>query len=100
MRSKRAATSSRSFWSWRGAIGRVKLNPELTPHSCRHTWASWHYAPHKDLLLLKQDGGWSSVALVERYAHLLPAGQESPINEFLGLCDRGVTEASAMPRSA
>ena len=82
------------------AIGRVKLNPELTQHSRRHTWASWHYALHKDLLLLKQAGGWSSVALVERYAHLLPAGQESAIKDFLHLCDRGVIEASVIPRSA
>jgi len=52
------------------------------------------------LLLLKQAGGWSSVALLERYAHLLPAGQESAIKDFLHLCDRGVIEASVIPRSA
>jgi integrase len=71
--------------AWKGAIRRSGLNPEFTPHTCRHTWASWHYALHRDLLRLKEEGGWSSVTLVERYAHLLPAGQESAIREFLGL---------------
>jgi integrase len=70
--------------AWKGAIRRAGLNPEFTPHTCRHTWASWHYALHRDLLLLKQEGGWSSVTLVERYAHLLPAGHEGAIREFLG----------------
>lgn len=70
--------------AWRGAIRRAGLDPELTPHDLRHTWATWHYALHKDLLALKEAGGWSSVALVERYAHLMPAGQESAIRHLLG----------------
>jgi integrase len=70
--------------AWKGTIRRAGLDPELTPHDLRHTWASWHYALNRDLLALKQEGGWSSVALVERYAHLLPAGQEGAIREFLG----------------
>lgn len=45
----------------------------ISPHSLRHTWASWHYAMHRDLLLLRFEGDWSSVKLVERYAHLAPA---------------------------
>ena len=50
--------------AWHGAIRRAGLNPELTPHDLRHTWASWHYALNRDLLALKQEGGWSSVLLV------------------------------------
>lgn len=70
---------------WRGAVRRAELNPNLTPHCLRHTWATWHYALKCDLLRLKQDGGWGSVALVDRYAHLMPAGHEAAIREFLGL---------------
>lgn len=44
----------------------------FTPHDLRHTWATWHYALHRDLLLLKVEGGWQSITLVERYAHLMP----------------------------
>jgi integrase len=69
---------------WKGAIRRAGLDPALTPHDCRHTWASWHYAINRDLLALKIEGGWSSVALVERYAHLLPAGHDAAIRGFLG----------------
>jgi len=69
---------------WYGALRRAALDPELTPHDLRHTWASWHYALNHDLLALKIEGGWSSVALVERYAHLLPAGHVEAIRGFLG----------------
>jgi integrase len=54
------------------AVRRAGLDAEITPHDLRHTWASWHYAAHRDLLRLKHDGGWASVAMVERYAHLMP----------------------------
>ncbi len=56
-----------------------------TPHDLRHTWASWHHAVHRDLLLLKQDGGWSSVTLVERYAHLIPEGHVDGIRRVWGI---------------
>src|SRR5262249_28082537 len=67
---------------WAGALRRAGLDPQLTQHDLRHTWASWHYALHRDLLRLKQDGCWSSVELVERYAHLMPEGQEAAITRF------------------
>lgn len=70
--------------AWKGAIMRAELPTALTPHDLRHTWASWHYALNRDLLLLQHEGAWSSVVLVERYAHLLPAGQEAAIGAFLG----------------
>jgi integrase len=83
--------------AWRGALKRAGLNPSFTPHDLRHTWATWHYALHRDLLLLKVEGGWSSVTLVERYAHLMPAGQETAIRNFWHLHDTGIAgkEASA-----
>lgn len=46
--------------------------PEITPHGLRHTWASWHYCIHKDIMRLQYDGGWSTVAMVSRYAKLMP----------------------------
>lgn len=41
----------------------------VTPHTCRHTWASWHYAPNRDLTALMRLGGWKTVSMVMRYAH-------------------------------
>ena len=42
----------------------------FTPHCCRHTWATWHYAKNHDLLALQRLGGWKSLAMVTRYAHV------------------------------
>ena len=58
--------------------------PVLTPHHARHTYASWHYALHRDLLLLKHDGGWQTASQVERYAHLVPSRLVPEIRAFLG----------------
>ena len=68
---------------WAGAVARADLDLELIPHDLRHTWATWHYALHKDLIRLQQEGGWSTVTLVTRYAHLMPQGQEDATRRFL-----------------
>lgn len=69
---------------WHTAVADGKISKPVTPHSCRHTWASWHYATHRDLLLLKRDGDWSTVGLVERYAHLVPATMAPAILAWRG----------------
>lgn len=46
--------------------------PEHTPHDCRHTWASWHYCVNRDLLGLREAGGWDTTQMVERYAKRMP----------------------------
>jgi integrase len=48
-----------------------KFDPSITPHGLRHTWATWFYAITKDPFLLRNEGGWSTIAMVERYAHLM-----------------------------
>lgn len=58
---------------WSGALRRAGL-AGFTPHDLRHTWATWHYAVHRDPLALRDAGGWSSLTQVERYAHLAPPG--------------------------
>ncbi len=94
---RRGAYGGQIKKGWYGAIRRAGLDPELSPHDLRHTWASWYYALNRDLLALKIEGGWSSVALVERYAHLLPAANDA-IRSFLhsGTCHpAGTAPASA-----
>ena len=39
-------------------------------HDLRHTWASWLVMNRVDLLTVKELGGWKSLAMVQRYAHL------------------------------
>jgi integrase len=71
--------------TWNRARARIGLSRELTPHSTRHSWATWHYALYRDPLKLKIEGGWHSLDLVARYAHLMPGGHIGAINDFLGL---------------
>jgi integrase len=51
-----------------GACRRAGIE-DFTPHCCRHTWATWHYQANRDLDLLQRDGGWKTLAMVQRYTH-------------------------------
>lgn len=57
--------------------------PEVTPHDLRHTWATWHYCVHKDLIRLKDDGGWSTITMVTRYAKKMPDAYRAEIMAWL-----------------
>jgi integrase len=70
--------------AWRTACRKAGI-VGFTPHHLRHTWASWHYLLHRDLLRLKADGGWASTLLVERYAHIMPSGHEKDILGLWGI---------------
>lgn len=55
--------------AFRGACTRAKIK-DFRPHDCRHTWATWHYAENRDLNALMTLGGWKTVSMVFRYAHV------------------------------
>lgn len=42
-------------------------------HDFRHTWASWHAQNGTPLMVLKDLGGWETIEMVQRYAHLSPS---------------------------
>ncbi|MDT8322306.1 MAG: tyrosine-type recombinase/integrase [Xanthomonadales bacterium] len=44
----------------------------VTWHTLRHTWASWHAQAGTPMQVLMELGGWSSMQMVLRYAHLAP----------------------------
>lgn len=46
--------------------------PWVTFHTLRHTWASWHVQAGTPLAVMKELGGWHSMDMVMRYAHLAP----------------------------
>jgi integrase len=46
--------------------------PDHSPHEARHTWATWHHCIYKNLLLLRDEGGWETTQVVERYAKTMP----------------------------
>lgn len=74
------------------------FRPDHTPHSCRHTFATWHYAVHRDLLLLARDVGWASTTMAERYAHIMPEGYQTRIRRFWGLRETGTNLAQSKRR--
>jgi integrase len=60
----------------------VGIKRKVSLHVIRHSWASWHYAVHKDLKRLKEDGAWESLEMADRYSHLAPAGMVPEILAF------------------
>ena len=62
-------------------------------HDTRRTFASRLAMAGVDLLTLKELGGWKTLSMVQRYAHLSPGHQRQAI-------ERLVTRQAAVPRSA
>ena len=59
-------------------------------HDCRHTWATWHYAEHHDLVALQKLGGWKTPAMVMRYAHANVESYRDGINALPSLGAKSV----------
>lgn len=57
--------------AWRKALARAGITG-FRWHDLRHTWASWHVQAGTPLQRLMEMGGWSSLDMVLRYAHLEP----------------------------
>jgi integrase len=68
--------------AFRGACWRAGI-ADFSPHDCRHTWATWHYAANRDLIALMKLGGWKSERMVLRYAHVNVAQLAPSINAGL-----------------
>ncbi len=56
---------------WYRALKRANIE-NFTWHGLRHTWASRHVMAGTPLEVLQKLGGWSSLQIVMRYAHLAP----------------------------
>jgi integrase len=55
--------------AWYQALQRAGIE-NFRWHDLRHTWASWHVQNGTLLHVLQELGGWESVEMVRRYAHL------------------------------
>jgi len=94
--------------SWRAAVEKAGL-VDFRWHDLRHTWASWHVQAGTPLYALQEMGGWSSVEMVRRYAHLAAEHlvdyaenitREAPACQGTNLAQRGVTERREVALSA
>ncbi|EOV0999185.1 site-specific integrase, partial [Edwardsiella piscicida] len=57
--------------AWRSALRRAGIE-NFRFHDLRHTWASWLIQAGVPLSALQEMGGWESIEMVRRYAHLAP----------------------------
>lgn len=57
--------------TWRAACLKLGLQG-VTFHSMRHSWASWQVQSGTPLKMVQEMGGWASLEMVMRYAHLNP----------------------------
>ncbi|MGD7244786.1 tyrosine-type recombinase/integrase [Ralstonia pseudosolanacearum] len=55
--------------AWKKAQKRAGIR-DFRWHDLRHTWASWHVQRGTPLQVLKELGGWETMEMVQRYAHL------------------------------
>lgn len=55
--------------AWYKAVKRAGIGA-FRVHDIRHAWASFHVQGGTPLTILQELGGWSSPAMVQRYAHL------------------------------
>ena len=55
--------------AWYQALVRAGIE-DFRCHDLRHTWASWHVQQGTPLFALQEMGGWKSMSMVRRYAHL------------------------------
>jgi integrase len=65
----RAASGGSIKTAFRAACRRAGIT-DFTPHDCRHTFASWHYAANRNLAALMEIGGWNSERMLLRYTHV------------------------------
>jgi integrase len=55
---------------------------DVTPHTLRHTFASRLAMAGVDLRTLQELGGWQTLAMVERYAHLAPSHKAKAVEKI------------------
>lgn len=78
--------------------GKPKWRSDVTPHTCRHTWASWHYAAHRDIRMLMDLGGWKELSMVQRYTHVNVSNHAPSIDALPALGDNWGTGEQPGPK--
>lgn len=76
--------------AWRQALKRAGIE-NFRVHDLRHTWASWHVQNGTPLPVLQKLGGWKTLSMVMKYAHL----GNSHVAEYADNAFRGRVSAEA-----
>ena len=72
---------------WKNALEKAGIS-DFRWHDLRHTWASWLVQSGVPLSALQEMGGWESVEMVRRYAHLSAEHLQThaEVLDGIGLC--------------
>ncbi|WP_230677295.1 site-specific integrase [Pluralibacter gergoviae] len=76
--------------AWKGALRRAGIS-NFRFHDLRHTWASWLVQSGVSLLALKEMGGWETLEMVQRYAHLSAGHLNEHASKIDAILSRNVT---------
>lgn len=79
--------------SWGKALKRAGIE-DFRWHDLRHTWASWHAQAGTPLNVLQELGGWESVEMVRKYAHLAPDHLKQYVGNVGGFMEKDDTNTS------
>lgn len=58
--------------AFKAAVERAELPGQVSPHTLRHTWATWYYAATRDYGGLLDLGGWRTANMAQRYRKIAP----------------------------
>lgn len=78
--------------AWRKALKRAGIE-NFRVHDLRHTWASWHVQAGTPIPVLQKLGGWKTLSMVMKYAHL---GQSHIAEHADNICRPKVVKESAV----
>lgn len=79
--------------AWNGALKRAGIS-NFRFHDLRHTWASWLVQSGVSLLALKEMGGWETLEMVQRYAHLSTGHLTEHASKIDAIIGRNVTNTA------
>ncbi len=80
--------------AWKTALKNAGIE-NFRFHDLRHTWASWLVQSGVPLSVLQEMGGWETIDMVRRYAHLAPSHlteHARQIDNILGGSDTNVAQ--------
>jgi hypothetical protein len=83
---------------WRPACGAAGLVDSPRFHDLRHSHASWLLAGGADLQVVKERLGHASIMTTQRYLHTLPDADETAVEAFSRIRNRGAKTSSGTPR--
>lgn len=91
----RAVSQARHVLAERGQHADAEVLDGFTWHCLRHTFASRLAMAGVDLLTIKDLGGWKTLAMVTRYAHLTPGRLREGVERLVATAPAGTPSAKA-----